>query len=1400
MHEQSDLSLNSTAAEDLTARIAKLSPAKRALFEMRLKKESLSGFEEQTIPRRTINEPCPLSFSQQRLWFLNQLEPENPVYNQPKALRLRGPLSVQFLQRVLDQIVARHEVLRTNFVMVGEGPAQKVCDVRFPELPVIDLRTWSETDRDREADRLLVETTRRPFDLARDLMLRALLLRLGDEEHILLLVSHHIASDGWSTGILWHELARLYSAFTSGEPAPLPALPIQYSDYSVWQRNWLQGKILEAQLSYWRKQLKDLSTLELPTDRPRPHIQSYAGANQSFALSKDISQALKALSRRHGVTLFMTLLAAFQTLLSRYTEQENIIVGSPIAGRRRPEVEDLIGFFVNTLVLRTDLSGNPSFSQLLGRVREVAMGAYAHQDLPFEKLVEELQPERSLSYSPLFQVMFGLQNNPQQPIELPGLTVTPIRLQAGTAKFDLFLSMVEGVDSLRGSLEYNTDLFDGGTISRMLGHYQTLLEGIATGPDQPISDLRMLTEAEKEELLVRWNETQTDYAKDQCIQQLFEEQANQTPEAVAVIFGARQSTYRELNRRANQIAHYLRKLGVGPEVTVGLCVERSVEMVVGMLGILKAGGAYVPLDSSYPKERLAFMLQDAGIGVLLTQRRLVGELPEHNARVVCLDSHWEMIGRESEDSPASTAGPENLAYVIYTSGSTGKPKGVEVLHRGVVNFLSSMREQPGLSAQDILVAVTTLSFDIAGLELLLPLSVGARVVIVSREVAADAALLSEELTKFGCTLMQATPATWQMLLEAGWQGNSNLKILCGGETLTAELAAKLLDRCCSLWNLYGPTETTIWSAAHHVESVARVIPIGRPIDNTQIYILDPYLNPVPIGVPGELHIGGVGLARGYKDRPELVAEKFIPDPFSAAPGTRLYKTGDRARYLASGGIEFLGRVDDQVKVRGFRIELGEIEAVLRRSTSIRQAVVTAREDRARDRRLIAYVVLQDGKVAAGNDLTTFLRATLPEYMIPSGFVFLDELPLTANGKVDRRSLPAPDQASTSLEKNFVAPRDELELQLTKIWEKVLATRPVGVRDNFFDLGGHSLLAVRLFSQIEKTTGKHLGLAVLFQAPTIEQMAGVLRQHAWPAPWRSLVAIQPGGSNHPFFSVHAHEGNVLFYNDLARYLGPDQPVYGLQAQGLDGKQAPHARIEEMAAHYIKEIRTLQPEGPYFLGGYCLGGLLAFEIAQQFHAAGETVALLALIDTYAPGYIRSLPNRRSVLDRVHRLLRKFEVHVSNLLILGPKEKLRYIKARFMWLGYRFYTGAGFPSVHARARNAILKAMSEAARKYEPYVYPGRITLLRATKLPPGGSGDPQLGWEKLAGGGLEVHEIPGYFAHTLLEPRVRPVAEKLKACINRAQSMAAGATSDQWADEVRRRAPRSIEENVFHYLSP
>jgi len=1093
------------------------SPTVATLAEhVEIAKRTEAGVQAPPIRPIPRDGELPLSFAQQRLWFLDQLEPGSPFYNIPETVRLVGPLNVAAMEQSLNEVIRRHESLRTTFETVDGRPVQVIAPELTIPLPVVGLQHLPKAERETEALRLAQEEAQQPFDLARGPLLRACLLRLGEEDHIILLTLHHIIGDNWSTTVLIQEVTVLYDAFSHDRPSPLPELLLQYADFAHWQRNWLQGEVMETQLDYWKQQLAGLPPLlELPTDRPRPPVQTYQGSYQTFVLPENLSQAIKDLCQQEGVTIFMVLLAAFQTLLCRYTGQEDISVGSPIANRNRAEIEGLVGFFVNTLVLRADLSGDPSFRELLKRVREMALGAYAHQDLPFEMIVDALQPERNLSHSPLFQVMFALQSTQMQSRSFPSsdLTVAPVEAHSGTAKFDLTLFMVEDADQLSGALEYNTDLFDAATVERMLNHFESLLEGIVADPDQAIAELPLLTEAEWQQLLVEWNATTAPYPQDQCVHELVEAQVERTLDAIAVTFEEDHLTYAELNRRANQLAHHLQKLGVGTETLVGICVERSLEMMVGLLGILKAGGAYVPLDPTYPQERLAFMVEDSQVPVLLVQERLVERLRigksanrQINAspQVICLDTDWAEIARESDGNPVSEATPDNLAYVIYTSGSTGKPKGAMILHRGLVNYLTWCQGAYPLEAGQGAPVHSSISFDLTITGLFAPLMVGRRVQILPEDIGVEtlSTALREERNY---SLVKITPAHLELLsqqLSPEEVTGRTRAFIIGGENLLGETIAFWQDHAPDtvLVNEYGPTETVVGCCVYQVpegEHIEGSVPIGRPIINTQLYILDPNLQPVPLGVPGELYIGGAGVARGYLNRPELTAKCFIPDPFTptargggqGGAGARLYKTGDLCRYLPDGNIEFLGRTDHQIKIHGFRIELGEIEAVLSQHPGVQETVALAREDTPGSKRLVAYFVSVQDPAPTVSELRGFLKEKLPEYMIPSAFVTLDSLPLTPNGKVDRRALPAPDQSRPDLEAEYVAPRTPEEEILASIWAQLLDVDQVGVHDSFFELGGDSILSIQVIARVNQA-GLRLTPRQIFQHPTVAELAAV----------------------------------------------------------------------------------------------------------------------------------------------------------------------------------------------------------------------------------------------------------------------------------------------------------------------
>jgi amino acid adenylation domain-containing protein len=1101
---------------------SEIAERKQELLQFLSDHDQPSAFDPPPIPRRTSKESAPLSFAQERLWFLEQLESGSAVYNICRASRLTGQLNIAALEASFTEILRRHEILRSEILIVDGRPVQGAVAVLRFEMPVIDLRSFTETECEQEMrDRIKAEAEWQ-FDFSAGLFLRAVLLQISNDQHILILTTHHIVADAWSMGILTLELWTLYDALANERPSPLQELAVQYADYAVWQREWLQGYVLESQLSYWKEQLKEPPILNLASDYPRPVKQSFRGARQPLSLPESLTAAVNELSRREGVTQFMTLLAAFQVLLCRYSGQEDIVVGSPIANRNRTETEGLIGFFVNTLVLRADVSGKPSLRELLQRVRDVCLGAYTHQDLPFEKLVEELRPDRDLSRNPLFQVMFVLQNTPRPLPQPAGLSIERVDVQLATSPFDLSLYLRERDGKFIGFIEYNTDLFESSTIERMVGHFETLLKGIIAAPKQPISKLPLLTEAERHQLLVEWNATEADYPTDSCIHELFEAQVERTPEAIAVQFEGKVLTYRELNSRANQLAHYLRELGIGPEKLVGICVERSLEMVVGLLGILKVGGAYVPLDPAYPRERLEFMLQDAQVSILLTQEKLVEDrgwrpvlspstmlridstegIDDSNPRssifqpqLVCLDLDWEKIAQQSEENLEKRATAQNLAYVIYTSGSTGQPKGVAIEHRNTIAFLHWARSVFTPEELSGVLASTSICFDLSIFELFVPLSWGGKVILVENVLQ-----LPSGSGRHQVTLINTVPSAMTELLRINGLPESLRTVNLAGEPLRSDLVEQIYDggNVNKVYDLYGPSETTTYST-FTLRASNQPATIGRPIANSRIYILDGSLEPVPVGVTGEIFIGGAGVARGYLNRSELTADMFIADPFRGGQGGRLYRTGDRGRYLPDGNIEFIGRTDNQVKIRGYRIELGEIDAVLNQHPAVKDAVVAVREEVREEEyrgdnpksklspRLVAYVVPNEEQPSI-NELRGVLKKTLPEYMIPSSFVVLEALPLMPNGKVDRNTLPLPDGTRPPLTGQFASPRTEIEELIALTWQEVLKIEDVGIYDNFFELGGHSLLATQIVARLQEAFNKDVPLRVLFDAPTIAELA------------------------------------------------------------------------------------------------------------------------------------------------------------------------------------------------------------------------------------------------------------------------------------------------------------------------
>ncbi|HEX7312964.1 MAG TPA: amino acid adenylation domain-containing protein [Pyrinomonadaceae bacterium] len=1336
-----------------------------------------AGIDAPPLRPAARGEALPLSFAQQRLWFMDQSSPGLVAYNVPTALRLEGRLDTNALARAVNEIVRRHESLRTTFPSPAGQPVQLVSESLHVEVPLVDLVHLAADVREAEARRLATEEALRPFDLAEGPLLRVALLRLADEEHVLLFTTHHIVTDGWSQGLLADEFAALYEAYASGAGSPLEELPVQYADYSVWQREWLQGEVLERQLTYWQKRLAGASgVLQLPIDRPRPAVKTYSGATERFTLDAALGAALQGLARREGATLFMVSLAAFKALLQRYADQEDIVVGTSVANRTRREVEPLIGYFVNALVLRTKVEPKATLAGLIADVRETCLGAYAHQDVPFEKLVENFCTHRDLSHTPFFQAVFVLQNTPRGALQLPGLRLSMLEADWPTAKFDLLLTMVEAADGdLRGGVEYNTDLFDAATVKQFVRHFERVLRAFVADARQRVRDLPLLDADERRQLTERWNATDDTSLGDTCVHQLIERQAARTPDAVAVEFEDQRVTYAELNSRADRLALRLRSLGVGPEVRVGLCLGRSHELVIGLLGVLKAGGAYVPLDPALPRERLSFMLEDSGVQVLLTEERLLNSIPPTTARMVCIDVEDDAPTPRRDEVVTAVVASDNLAYVIYTSGSTGRPKGVMIEQRALANYVTWAARAYAADEGEGSVFHSTLGFDLSVTSLFVPLVTGKAVAIVEESVRGLVGTLSDGARRW--SLLKLTPAHLELLREtigAGAAGGRTHALVVGGEALHAAEVRLWREAApgVRVINEYGPTEATVGCCVYEVnaENAHAIdgrggVPIGHPIANTRAYVLDRFMQPVPAGVAGELYVGGAGLARGYVNRPALTAERFVPDPFSIEPGQRMYRTGDAARGRFDGEFEFLGRLDDQVKLRGYRIEPGEVEATLRSFAGVAEAAVILRESPVGGKELAAYVSAAQGSVINAAELQEHVKARLPEYMRPAEVVFLDAMPLTPSGKIDRNALSNVTRRKGAHREPPVNPRDHLELQLVQIWEEVLGRSGIGVRDNFFELGGHSLLATRLISKIKKATGRPLNIMSVFEERTIENMARALRRKPSRAPARALVPVQPHGSKRPFFCVHPSGGNVVCYVELSRRLGTEQPFYGLQSLGLDGDAETPSTIEEMAARYLVEVRAAQVEGPYALGGWSMGGLVAYEMARQLTEAGERVELLALFDTIVPP--RGRPEEddavvlaRFFLDLLGPTPAPREITLADLRRFDPEARLGYL---FEQARLRNVLPPDIGLEQIRRLLAVFKTNLHASERYTPPESDVPLVLFEASERPAGVSYGPQLGWGHIARAGVRVFHVPGGHYTILSDANVEALAGLLTRCL-------------------------------------
>ncbi|MGW2962974.1 non-ribosomal peptide synthetase [Streptomyces sp. NPDC001220] len=1319
-----------------------------------------------TVRRQTGPGPAvdaPLSAAQRRVWLLEHLRPELVEYNMAQVFELSGPLDADALAAALRLVVERHTILRSRVVQDATGgPRLRVGPASAVRLQRTNLRYLAVGPAYEEAYRLSDTDISGRFDLAAGPWLRARLTELPEQRHLFTVVVHHIAVDAASMQILWQELSQAYAALTTGSRPELPELPIQYADYAERAARQLQSPESAAEVEHWKRTMAGATPTELRGDRARPAVRGGAGARVSHVIDPAVADGVRELAQKYRVTPFMVLFAAFAALVSRHSGSRDVTVGVPMSGRTLQETEGLIGFFVNTVLLRTDLEGNPTFAELLSRVRGTTLEAYEHQGVPFDVLVDELRPERDLSRNPLFQLLFNLVEEQTSQLRLPGVSVRSLPVEADTARFDLDVTVVTQGRRMEVLISYATELFEAATVARFAEHYRRILAHAVARPETRIGDLDLLAPAEERLLLSDWNDTAVPESPLQ-LPDLVDRQAERTPDGVAVRgLDGEEVTYAELVRRAAALADVLRAEGAGQDAPVGVMVERSPDLVVALLAVLKAGAAYLPLESDYPVDRLAYVLADSGARLLLGRPELVAGLGlDTDVRVIDIGSPPPVPAGATP--VAAPVRPDDLAYVIYTSGSTGRPKGVMVPHRGLVNFVDDIGRTLGLTGDDVLCAVTTVAFDASILELFVPLVRGGRVVVVDRETSADGAALAGILAAERATVMAATPATWHLLLLSGWQGG-DLQAVSGGEALSAQLARELAPRVSRLWNVYGPTETSVYSTLQLIapDGTAEPVPIGLPIANTQVHVVDDRMRLVPIGAVGELVIGGAGVTRGYSGRAGLTAERFVPDPFGA--GGRLYRTGDLGRRRPDGTLEFIGREDTQVKIRGHRIELGEIEAVLQRHPAVaRAAVITAGEDMAR--RIVGYVSWRDEPDEPG--LRGFLRERLPQYMVPSVLVGLERMPLTPNGKVDRKQLPEP-AAEAGAEP--VAPRDSLELRVTSICERVLGRSPVGVRDDFFAAGGNSLSAFELVEAVRRELGVSVPLSTFFRAPTIEALCGALPGLSAVSE-RLLVplasAVPATGS--PLFLVHPHGGGVSSYMGLARELEGSVDLYGVEAVGYNTEAAPLRSVEEIADRYLAEIAELSPEGPVLLGGWSFGGVVAFEMAVRLERAGRQVGALVLLDSPVPGSA-DLVGDEDVLSR-------FGADAG----LSPDEMDELDDNALIAALVRQSHQAGrlpdrIESTAVRRMVDVARANGEAAGRYRPgAIVDADIHLITVSESHPtlkSPDVDPDA-WQALTRGRVGTVPVPGNHHDMVHPPHVGELAARIAEIVRPHQAAAPAA---------------------------
>jgi amino acid adenylation domain-containing protein len=1316
----------------------------------------------------------PLSSSQKRMWFVDQLEGANASYNIPLDFKVKGKLNIEILEKSLHFIALKHDVLRTSFGVENGKPIQKISKEAKVDIKTFDLSEKLPEEIENEYGIITDANAQYIFNLEKSPLWRVQIVKISDDEHRLLLNFHHIISDGWSVGIFIRELSEVYQAFYRKEDIELQKPEIQYADYSAWQQKIIRSEKIKKQEIFWKEKLSGAPELiQLPLDFSRKNHQTFNGGEIRFTFDKSITKKIKELATDNNLSLYMVLFCGYIILLHKHSQQKDIVVGTPIANRKNKLTNETLGIFINNLAIRTAVIGNSSLKEFSILVKNTLLEAYKNQEAPFENVMEQLNLKRNLSVSPLFQVMFNLLNAHAEELIFPDATTEYLDIPRKIAKYDLSLIMSERRDELHAILEFNSDLFRESTIERFAEHYQQIIFSFLKSMSLKISEIDYLSKAEKK-LFLKINNTKRDFPLDKCYHQLFEDSVEKYSDKVAINFSDTSKTYNEINQESNQLANYLIQKGVTNGDLIGVYLERSHKIVVALLAIMKAGAAYIPLDPIYPKNRIKLILDDAEPKAIISEKHLFDNLPENNSTII--DIFDKNIENQPSENPKIISGSSSLAYLIYTSGSTGKPKGVKIPHNALVNFLFSMIEKPGCNQKDTLLAVTTISFDIAGLELFMPLLTGAKVVISSQEESMNADLLMKLMKKYQPTIIQATPVTYKMLLMANWEGNIDLKILCGGEAFPVDLAQNLLEKSKEVWNMYGPTETTIWSTIKKVESTdsyAAYVSIGFPIANTQIYVVDEFMKPVPLGVPGELLIGGEGIASGYFKRPELSKERFIDSPNEN--GKKLYRTGDVVKINIDGNLQYLERMDNQVKIRGFRIELGEIENALKSIQKIEDAVVSVKENTKKDKYLVAYFTGTE-KDLDRNFLAKEIRKKVPDYMVPCYYIQLDSFPLTPNGKIDRKQLPEPNEEKI---KEHNKPLNGGEEILYGIWKELLENNNFGIDDDFFAIGGHSLLAVNLMIKIEEKIGVRLPLATLFNNSTIRNLAEYIASENNKISWKSLVPIKPEGSKKPVYIVHGAGLNVLLFDTLVQNLDKEQPVFGLQAKGLDGKEKPLETIEEIAAHYITEILENDPNGPYALAGYSLGGIIAFEMARQLKKNNKEVAFLGMFDTVAYSSLKELSSTKRIIYLIKFRTSQIVFNIIQFLKEPMPQKKQYLIWKRKSLERRiksFIYRQKVNKVQAKTSKGdkedlpeylynVHEANNRAGDNYTLQPSDLQVELFKAEHQTFYIEEPETYNWKKYARKGVMLHEIPGEHSSIFAPPNDKGFAEILQNCLDK-----------------------------------